>query len=142
MVPSNPRDFIVDRSFLAAWLTPAILERWLLAADFELLIDARRACAFRKSDGGGPQPATLFRRAKSWHYAIAHWVEDDPTVGDGAFSSPGAFGFYPWIDAGKTTYGVLARHANVSLSGNDPVAVESVVCGRAIRKAWFTSVAQ
>jgi len=32
-------------------------------------------------------------------------------VGDGAFSSPGAFGFYPWIDRTKTNYGVLARSA-------------------------------
>jgi hypothetical protein len=37
---------------------------------------------------------------------------------------------------------VLARHASVSLTGDDPVAVQSVVCGRAIRKAWFTAVAQ
>jgi hypothetical protein len=80
--------------------------------------------------------------SESWHYSLGHWVEDDPVAGDGAFSSPGAFGFYPWIDGGKTTYGVLARHASVTLSGNDPVAVESVVCGRLIRKAWFTGVAQ
>jgi hypothetical protein len=79
---------------------------------------------------------------ESWHYSLGHWVEDDPMVGDGAFSSPGAFGFYPWIDAGKTTYGILARHASVSLTGNDPVAVESVVCGRLIRKAWFAQAAQ
>ena len=46
----------------------------------------------------------------SWHYSIGHWVEDDPDVGDGAFSSAGLFGFYPWIDAGKTTYGIVARH--------------------------------
>jgi hypothetical protein len=84
-----------------------------------------------------PIPST-----ESWHYSLGHWVEDDPVVGDGAFSSPGAFGFYPWIDAGKTTYGVLARHVSVSLTGSDPVAVDSVVCGRAIRKAWFTGVAQ
>jgi hypothetical protein len=45
------------------------------------------------------------------------------------------------LDAGKTTYGVLARHANVSLTGSDPVAVESVVCGRLIRKAWFAKAA-
>jgi hypothetical protein len=84
-----------------------------------------------------PIPST-----ESWHYSLAHWVEDDPAVGDGALSSPGAFGFYPWIDAGKTTYGVLARHASVSLTGNDPVAVQSVVCGRTIRKAWFSATAQ
>jgi hypothetical protein len=84
-----------------------------------------------------PIPST-----ESWHYSLAHWVEDDPAVGDGAFSSPGAFGFYPWIDAGKTYYGVLARYANVSLTGDDPVAVASVLCGRTIRKAWLTATAQ
>lgn len=84
-----------------------------------------------------PIPAT-----ESWHYSLGHWVEDDPVVGDGAFSSPGAFGFYPWIDSTKTTYGILARYASVSLSGQDPVAVASVECGRLIRKAWFSGVAQ
>ena len=47
--------------------------------------------------------------SESWHYSIGHWVEDDPNVGDGAFSSAGLFGFYPWIDASRTWYGVLAR---------------------------------
>jgi len=73
---------------------------------------------------------------ESWHYAIGHWVEDDPAVGDGAFSSPGAFGFYPWVDASKTWYGVLARRD--SAGGG----VDSVYCGRLIRKAWLTGVAQ
>ncbi len=80
--------------------------------------------------------------SESWHYSLGHWVEDDPAVGDGAFSSPGAFGFYPWIDVSKTTYGVLARHVSVAITGNDPVAVESVVCGRTIRKAWSTGTEQ
>ena len=68
---------------------------------------------------------------EAWHYSYAHWVEDGPAVGDGAFSSPGALGFYPWIDATKTTYGVLAR-----VQPNGYWA--SVLCGRLIRKA-FTS---
>ena len=72
---------------------------------------------------------------ESWHYSIGHWVEDDPAVGDGAFSSPGAFGFYPWIDVSKTYYGVLARVAIGS-------ALDSVYCGRLIRKSWVTGVAQ
>ncbi|MFI4931983.1 MAG: hypothetical protein ACHP83_17200, partial [Burkholderiales bacterium] len=80
--------------------------------------------------------------SESWHYSVGHWVEDDPVAGDGAFSSPGAFGFYPWIDASKIYYGVLARQVSVSLSGNDPVAIESVLCGRLIRKAWLTATAQ
>ena len=34
---------------------------------------------------------------RTWRYSYGHFVEDD-----GAFSSPGAFGFYPWI-AGRPT---------------------------------------
>jgi hypothetical protein len=73
---------------------------------------------------------------ESWHYSLGHWVEDDPGVGDGAFSSPGAFGFYPWVDATKTYYGILARE---DLLGTG-MGVESAKCGRLIRKAWMTGV--
>jgi len=74
----------------------------------------------------------------AWHYSVGHWVEDDPaTPGDGSFSSPGALGFYPWIDSTKTYYGIVARQ---SASGN-PVA-DSIECGRLIRKAFITGVPQ
>jgi hypothetical protein len=86
-----------------------------------------RTCAQAVS---APIPAS-----ESWHYSIGHWVEDDPVVGDGAFSSAGLFGFYPWIDASKTWYGVLARVAPAG-------ALDSVDCGRLIRKAWLTGHAQ
>ncbi len=76
---------------------------------------------------------------ESWHYSLGHWVEDDPNVGDGAFSSPGAFGFYPWIDKSKTYYGLLAREDHHVLQ--DP-ANKSVLCGRAIRKAWLIGFPQ
>jgi hypothetical protein len=66
---------------------------------------------------------------EQWHYSVGHWVEDDPQVGDGAFSSPGAFGFYPWVDASKRWYGIVAQQ---SLQG----AYESLNCGRLIRRAW------
>jgi hypothetical protein len=72
---------------------------------------------------------------ESWHYSIGHWVEDDPTRGDGAFSSAGAFGFYPWIDASRSYYGVLAR-TSVAGAGN-----ESAACGAAIRRAWMSGSA-
>jgi hypothetical protein len=72
---------------------------------------------------------------ESWRYSLGHWVESDPKVGDGAFSSPGVFGFYPWIDAGRTHYGILARMAPNG-------ARSSALCGRQIRKAWSTGVAQ
>jgi hypothetical protein len=71
-----------------------------------------------------------------WRYSLGHWVEDDPVVGDGAVSSPGAFGFYPWINRTRDTYGILARAAAAG-SGFD-----SVRCGRLIRKAWETGVAR
>lgn len=74
---------------------------------------------------------------ESWHYSLGHWVEDDPAVGDGAFSSAGAFGFYPWIESGKTYYGVIARVDSAGLAG-----YASAQCGRLIRKAWLTGTAQ
>jgi hypothetical protein len=73
---------------------------------------------------------------ESWHYSLGHWVEDDPRVGDGAFSSPGAFGFYPWIDSDKAYYGIVAR---ATLGG---AAIESVKCGRLIREAWIKGYAR
>ena len=71
----------------------------------------------------------------SWHYSIGHWVEDDPASGDGSFSSAGAFGFYPWINADKTLYGIVAR---LSVAGGGEA---SALCGVRIRKAWETGVA-
>lgn len=82
---------------------------------------------------------TPIPQTESWHYSVGHWVEDDPAVGDGAFSSPGAFGFYPWIDAGKQYYGILAREEHkgiLTADAESKPAVRSVACGRAIRAAW------
>ena len=76
---------------------------------------------------------------ESWHYSLGHWVEDDPVVGDGAFSSAGAFGFYPWIDASKTYYGIVARES-IALDSND--GYSSAQCGRLIRKAWLSAKPQ
>jgi hypothetical protein len=67
------------------------------------------------------------------HFSLGHWVEDDPRTGDGAFSDPGLLGFYPWIDASRTWYGVLARSSSAPGS-----YVVSMQCGRQIRKAWLT----
>lgn len=76
---------------------------------------------------------------EQWRYSLGHWVESDPAVGDGAFSSPGAFGFYPWIDASKTWYGLVARQQDLSFTDPRPFK-DSVDCGRLIRKAWLTGV--
>jgi hypothetical protein len=78
---------------------------------------------------------------EDWDYSIGHWIENDPVWlangGDAAYSSPGAAGFYPWVDASRTYYGILARY---QLAGSASGA--SVKCGRLIRKAWLTGTAQ
>lgn len=82
---------------------------------------------------------------EKWHYSLAHWIEDDPGVGDGSYSSPGAFGFYPWIDKTKTYYGILARYDAAGIMPTDPTKapyITSVNCGRTLRKAWLAGVAQ
>ena len=85
--------------------------------------------------------AVLSPIPEAWHYSMAHWVEDDATTGgDGAFSSAGAFGFYPWVEAGKTYYGVLARQ--VPTQAGHQNGYESAQCGRLIRRAFDTGVVQ
>ena len=69
---------------------------------------------------------------KFWDYSLGHWVEDAPGD-DGAFSSPGLFGFYPWITADHQTWGILARN---HLAKDAWYA--SAQCGAVIRKAWAT----
>jgi hypothetical protein len=81
--------------------------------------------------------ATPTPRGESWLYSIGHWVDADPVLGDGSFSSTGAFGFHPWIDASKTTYGVLARRTALPNG-----AFDSSACGRLLRKAWATGTVQ
>lgn len=78
-------------------------------------------------------PAPINRQ---FNYSIGHWVENDPVTGDGAFSSAGAFGFYPWIDATKNFYGIVARKSDAG------TGFDSIECGRLIRKAWMTGQAQ
>jgi len=68
----------------------------------------------------------------NWQYSLGHWVETGAEASDGSFSSPGAFGFYPWIDADRHYYGILARQKRGKGQGQ-----VSVPCGVAIRYAWL-----
>ena len=79
--------------------------------------------------------STPFPTSESPNYSIGHWVEDT-TVSDGSYSSAGAFGFYPWIDATKTLYGIIAR---VDSAGSGS---ESLACGRALRQTWMLAKAE
>lgn len=70
------------------------------------------------------------------NYGLGHWLEDDPILGDHAFSSPGGGGFYPWIDKTRTTYGILARQRETE----GDAGFHSAQCGRLLRQAWRTGV--
>ena len=68
-----------------------------------------------------------------WKYSYNHWVESQ--YGNGtvdAYSSPGKWGFYPWITPDRKYYGIVSRHD----TSPDSYAV-SVKCGRQIRKAFL-----
>jgi cysteine-rich repeat protein len=105
--------------------------RKLVAGTYDLtaLLGTDAQCAYL--GGGCDAVFTPIPADEQWHYSLGHWVEDDPTVGDGAFSSPGWFGFYPWVDATKSTYGIVAR-----VSTAPTAAFDSADCGRMIRKAY------
>lgn len=70
-------------------------------------------------------------------YGFGHWVEDpNPAKVDGAFSSAGYFGFYPWIDRTKTWYGVVARAAAGTQTN---ASLDAIACGVLVRSAWATA---
>lgn len=73
---------------------------------------------------------------RNWHYSLHHWVED-AAGDDGALSSAGAFGFYPWLSADRATWGLLARHDTTPRAGR-----ASAVCGALLRHAWVTAAEQ
>ncbi|MES2091167.1 MAG: hypothetical protein V4532_14485 [Pseudomonadota bacterium] len=113
----------------------------LLRGDLKLskLLGAHAVCANPGTCPKGEALHTPIPATETWHYSIGHWVEDDPVLGDGAFSSPGLFGFYPWVSADRQWYGLVVRHDRHGLMSKDPMdqpAIESVMCGRLIRQAW------
>lgn len=67
----------------------------------------------------------------TWSYSLGHWVESGPDA-YAAYSSPGAFGFYPWISKDKKYWGLLVRESK------SPSAYwDSAVCGKEIRTEFI-----
>lgn len=97
------------------------------------LLGAHSVCA-SVTDCPATATYTPLPAEESWRYSLGHWVETDPQSGDGSFSSPGAFGFYPWVDAKNTYWGIVARK---ELSPDGSAAVESVRCGQVLRKIFI-----
>jgi len=102
------------------------------------LLGSHATCTREGTNCNASAPAVV---PEDWHYSLGHWVEDDPATtpsSNFAYSSGGAFGFYPWIDFSKTLYGIISRE-DISLTGE---GYDSGQCGRQIRLAWKTGVAQ
>jgi hypothetical protein len=98
-------------------------------------------CAWQQPDVSQPDYCSIgytpFKdtswAAQKMQYSFGHWVEDMPN-GQGTFSSPGALGFYPWINADQTLYGIVARQKAGGF-------LSSMKCGRVIRQAYEAGVA-
>ena len=63
--------------------------------------------------------------ALDFHYGLASWLECPPPASDcGVVSSPGAFGFTPWVDRDGGYYAVLGMEVTESQSGIVSFAVQ------------------
>jgi hypothetical protein len=108
------------------------------------LLGTHAVCTLASADcnavvGGSPT-------TNDWHYSLGHWVEDDPAAvaqDNRAYSSAGAFGFYPWVDFSRTHYGIVARKVVGAVTGsNQPEGFLSSNCGKQIRLAYMTRTPQ
>lgn len=92
---------------------------------------------------GGPNVAyTPVPAGVPFHYGLGHWIERESVNGVmtvTGHSSAGMFGFYPWVDAARSQYMVLAR-ARLNTTGGD--GEMSRVCAQRIRKAYESGVPQ
>jgi hypothetical protein len=133
--------------FLQAMLRGDLQLRALLGSHAVCTLSADYAELFHESCDAVASPwwpATSGKRAdtadldrvQNVHYSLGHWVESD-----GAFSSPGLYGFYPWIDATKTWYGLIARRQVFKIFDeahpDTSAYAQSVQCGQALRAAWL-----
>ncbi len=83
------------------------------------------------------RPAAIDANNIDWYYGLGAWRECDDATWNAAceaevrVSSPGAFGWYPWIDLQNGYYAVLAMEEPLTLT-NDPSS-ESVLLGTSLR---------
>jgi CubicO group peptidase (beta-lactamase class C family) len=93
-------------------------------------------------------PETAGALPEDFHYSLGHWVEDDPAttpsapIDNRAYSSAGAFGFYPWVDFDRTLYGIVARQESTGETTGTGEGYSSLKCGRLIRLAWKSGTQQ
>lgn len=97
----------------------ALLTKEILSASFELMISDHTP-----SETVSLTSSPLSRQAYEWHYGFGLWREclaetwqaecDEHII----VSSPGAFGWYPWIDVNNGYYGVIAVQERYRLFNN------------------------
>lgn len=93
-------------------------------------------CALPSACPGKVVFSPILLMNEPWTYSYNHWVESEKGNGSiDAYSSPGKWGFYPWISPDRKYYGILSRHDKAA-----GAYVESVKCGRQIRKAFMAAL--
>lgn len=108
------------------------------------LLGTHAVCAYDAADCKNKVAYTGAPPDKRWHYSIGHWVETDDTRGRGAFSAFSLEGYYVWISGDRKNYGIVAPlrdDARLKNRARD-LYVDAIDCGRAIREAFVTGIAQ
>jgi hypothetical protein len=91
---------------------------------------------------GGPNVSFTPWTAGQAYYGLGHWIEGETVNGVWTVtghSSPGAYGFYPWVNAARNRYMLLARSRQLFA---DEEGEKSRACAQTIRKAYELGVPQ
>lgn len=91
---------------------------------------------------GGPGVAYTPWVTGQAYYGLGHWLEREAVSGVWkvtGHSSAGMFGFYPWVDAGKSQYMILARARLITSGGEGELSRR---CAQIIRKSYELGVPQ
>lgn len=91
---------------------------------------------------GGPGVTYTPWQTGQAYYGLGHWLERESVNGTWTVtghSSPGMFGFYPWVEAGKSQYMILARVRTNTTGGEGEF---SRVCAHKVLTAYTSGVVQ
>lgn len=97
-------------------------------------LGANQVCA-HKQNGCNALNSPAADAGHQWNYSVGHWVELDQ---DSGYSSPGMWGFYPYVNPNQGIYQVLSRYdTGYGKTGG----VASAECAYRIRTAFLTGSA-
>lgn len=108
------RNLMADKYYLSKFLT------------IDSGVCAHHACG-AKEVAESPIPKDL-----KWWYGSHYWIEKDDQGQTLAYSSPGLFGFYPWITSDKKYYGLISQQGRARDRGET-----SILCGIALRETFL-----